>query len=121
MELGHHHLDRGSILFLVKIDWNPPPIIPDGHAIVDMNDDLDLLTVSGQSLIDAIVDQFVNQVMKAFCPGVSDVHGRPFPDSGKAIQDLDLFCRIFFLCFFHSFSFLFFLSCGRKEKTGPTD
>ena len=116
MEFGHHHFDRRSILFLMKIDRNAPSIITDGHAVVDMDDDLDLLAIPRQSLIDAVIDQFMNQVMKAFRPGISNIHGGPFPDSGKTIQDLDLFCRIFFFCFFHPISFLFLLSSWQEEN-----
>jgi len=49
--------------------------------------DVDLLAVTGDRLIDAVVDDFVREVIGPLRVGV---HARPSPDGLEAAQDLDI-------------------------------
>jgi hypothetical protein len=80
MEFGHDHFHRRTFLLLVKINRDATAIIPDGDAIVDVNDYLDALAISGQGFIDAVIHQLLNHMVKAFDPCIPNIHGRPFPD-----------------------------------------
>jgi hypothetical protein len=40
--------------------------------------------------VDAVIDDFVDEVMEAVCAGAADVHRRSFPNGIEALQDLDL-------------------------------
>jgi hypothetical protein len=59
-----------------------------------MNDDIDAMTVSGQGFIDAVVNQFMDEMMEPFDSGISDIHGRPLPYRGQSLQNFDVFRRI---------------------------
>jgi hypothetical protein len=96
MEFCHNDFYGRAILFFMDINWNTPAIIPDRHTIVDKNDYFDSFAISSQGFIDTVIDQLVNQMMKAFDSGVSDIHGRPFPYGSQPIQYLDLLCIILF-------------------------
>jgi hypothetical protein len=80
VKFGHHHLYGRAILFLVEIDGNAATVISDRDAVIDMNDHIDLGTISLQGFIDAVVDQFMNQMVKAFESSIPDIHRRPFTD-----------------------------------------
>jgi len=94
MELHHDHFHGGPFLFLVEIDGDPPAIISHRDTVIEMNDDIDAMTVSGQGFIDAVVNQFMDEMMEPFDSGISDIHGRPLSYRGQPLQDLDMFRRI---------------------------
>src|SRR4030042_6490636 len=104
VEFGHYNIDSRTILFLVEIDGNAPAVISDGNAVIDMNDHVDLGTISLQGFINAVIHQFMNQMVKAFDSGISNINRRPFAAGCQSFQDLDLLRIIFFSLFFHPFS-----------------
>jgi hypothetical protein len=80
VEFGHDHFHRRALLLLVHIDRDAAAIISNGDAVVDVNDDLDALAITGQGFIDAVIHQLLNHMVKAFDPRIPNIHGRPFPD-----------------------------------------
>jgi hypothetical protein len=104
VEFGHHHFHRRTFLLFMDIDRDAAAVISDGDAVIDMNDDVDLGTISPEGFINAVVDQFMNQMVKAFDPGVPNIHGRPFADGCQTLQDLYLFRHIFLCLLLHPFS-----------------
>jgi hypothetical protein len=60
VEFGHHHLHGRAVLFLVEIDRNAAAVISDRDAVIDMDDHIDLGTISLQGFINTVVDQFMN-------------------------------------------------------------
>ncbi len=58
------------------------------------------LQIPGQGLVDAVVDDLVDQVMKALDSGAPDVHGRALAHGLESLEDLDAVRGIFF--FFHA-------------------
>ena len=98
MEDGHDDFGRRLVLLLVQADGDAAPVVDDGDGIVDVDEDVDLGAVAGQGLVDAVVDDLVNEVVEALRPGAADVHGRALADGLEALQDLDAFSGILFLC-----------------------
>ena len=68
--------------------------IADGHGVVRMEDDVDVIVAPGERLVDGVVDHLVDEVMEAAGAGRADVHARPQPDGLEALQNGDVFCGI---------------------------
>ena len=54
-----------------------------------------MVTVTGQGLIDRVIDDFINQMMEPTGTDTADIHAWPFANGFEALQDLDLLCPIF--------------------------
>ena len=93
MQLGEHHLHGGHVLAAGQIhhvDGNAATIVDDGDGVVDVDDDVDLSCVAGESLVDGIVDDFVDEVMQTHLAGGADVHCGTQADGFKAFEDFDV-------------------------------
>jgi hypothetical protein len=55
-----------------------------------VNGDVDLIGKAGQRLVDGVVDDLVDEVMKALHARRPDVHGGSLADRFKTLEDLDL-------------------------------
>ena len=78
VQLGEHHLHGGHPLAVGQIhhvDGNAAAVVDDGDGVVDVDDDVDLLGVAGESLVDRVVDDFVDEMVQPHLAGRADVHG----------------------------------------------
>ena len=78
VQLGKHDLHGGHALAVGQIhhvDGNAAAIVDDGDGVIDVDDDVDFLGVAGESLVDGVVDDFVDQMVQAHLAGRADVHG----------------------------------------------
>src|SRR5262249_54383683 len=66
-----------------------------GERAVGVDGQLDGLGVTGERLVDRVVDHFVDEVVQPLRADPADVHVRPLADRFEALQDLDAFGRIF--------------------------
>jgi hypothetical protein len=89
VQLGHDDLGRGHTLFRVNIDRNSTPVIDHRDRIIFVDDDVDFGGVSGQSLVNRVIDDFVHQVMQTGLAGRTDVHRRAQPHCFQAFEHLD--------------------------------
>ena len=55
-----------------------------------MDDHLDPIAVTGQRLVDRVVDELVDHVVQAVHVGVADVHAWPFANGLETFKDLDV-------------------------------
>ena len=85
-------------------------IIDDSDAVVFLDGYFDVRTIAGQSFVDTVIDDFVDQMMKAPCRCTADVHPRPFADGFQSFQYLNLFGTISSFVFRHRDSQLLFLA-----------
>ena len=74
---------------------NSTTIIHNSDGIILVNGYLNILAISGQSLIYRIVYNLVYQVMKTCRRSAANIHARPFPDCLKPLQNLNLVCSVF--------------------------
>jgi len=90
------------------IDRNPPSVIADRDRVaVFVQRDLDFGRVSVHRLVNAVVDDFPNQVMQSCAADPTDVHARPLPNRFQSLQGRDVLRAIFFGTCAH---------CGRFQK-----
>ncbi len=97
VELGEHHLNRRHPLAVGRIhhvDGNAAAVVDNGDGVVDVDGDVDLLGISGQRLVDGIVDHLIDQVVQAHLAGRANVHGGTQADCLKAFEDPDIFAGI---------------------------
>ena len=91
---GHNNFN-GRFADLMHFNRNPAPIIDDGDAVIFSDFNKDMVTVTGQGLIDRVIDDFINQMMEPTGTDTADIHAWPFANGFEALQDLDLLCPIF--------------------------
>ena len=91
-------------------DRNTAAIIDDSDAVVILNGYFNMSTISSQGFIDTVIDDFVDQMMKAPCRCTADVHPRPLADGFQSFQYLNLFGTISSFVFRHRDSQLLFLA-----------
>ena len=67
------------------------PVLPARNFFVALYDrDTNLIAVSRESLVDRVVDDLIDQVMKPRRTGRTDVHGGPLADRLETFENLDL-------------------------------
>ena len=88
---GEHDLGRRLGLVLrVRLDRDSPPVVDDAAAAVGQQGDVDARAVTGHRLVDRVVDDLVDEVVKAVETGRPDVHPGAFSDGFEALQDGDV-------------------------------
>ncbi len=90
VELGEHDLGGGDLLGRVQADRNAAPVVGDGHAVVDVNFDFDLIAKPRQGFVDGVIHHLVDQVVQPPLAGVPDVHARPLSDGVEALEDFNI-------------------------------
>jgi hypothetical protein len=84
-----HHFRRG-LSARVLVDRDPAAVVDDGHRIVDVQRDVDLVAETRERLVDRVVDDLIDEMVQPWRAGRPDVHGRTLPDSLQPFEDLDL-------------------------------
>ena len=97
VEHGEH--DLGGALALVRtggvrIDRNAASVVVDADAAIGHQRDRDARAEARHRLVDSVVDDLPNQVVKPGQTGGPDVHSRSFSDRVETFQNLDVFCRV---------------------------
>ncbi len=75
MKSGHHDFSGWPFLSFVNPDRDSSAIIGNGDTRIHVDNDIDLVAVPGQRFIDAVVDDFIDQMVKPLRPGAPDIHG----------------------------------------------
>jgi hypothetical protein len=76
------------------VDGNAATIVDDGDGVIDVYDDINFLAVPGESFVDGIVYDFVDEVMQTHLAGGTDVHCGTKADSFKAFEDFDVVASV---------------------------
>jgi len=71
----------------VHVDRDAAAVVVNGHRAVGVHDDLDVRAIAGESFVDAVVDDLVDQVVQAADARVADVHGGALADRVNAAED----------------------------------
>ena len=72
----HHNFRRRLLFLLHQIDGNAAAVVDYGNGVIKMNRYFNRVAVSCQSLVNRIVDNFVNQMMQAHLACGPYVHSR---------------------------------------------
>ncbi|KAF5032528.1 hypothetical protein DSECCO2_616350 [anaerobic digester metagenome] len=102
---GHFH-GRTAGLGL-GIHRDTAAVIPHGDAVIFVNRNVNLGTITGQGFVDAVVDDFINKMMQAANTGITNVHAGTNANCLQPFQYLNLigiigravviFCHIYLL------------------------
>ena len=66
VENGHDDFNRRAAHLLLDTDRNSAPVILNGNAVIFFNLDVNICTITGQGLVNTVVDDFPHQMVKAF-------------------------------------------------------
>ena len=104
MEHGEHNLEGGDFELGVLVDGDAATVVFDRAGAVFVDGHVDLVAKPAESLVDGVVDDLPDEVMKAARAGRADVHARALADGLEALEHLDVFSGIggFGLCQFNS-------------------
>jgi hypothetical protein len=74
---------------LVHVHRNAAAIVDDCHRSVDVDRHGHIAAEAGQSFVDGVVDDFVDEVVQPARASRPDVHRRALADGFQALEDLD--------------------------------
>ena len=84
-------LDGGLALRRVHPDGDAAPVVAHADHIAFKDLDFNMRAVARERLVDAVVDDLINEVMQPPRRRRADVHARALPDSFQPFEDLNLF------------------------------
>lgn len=87
---GQRHFGRRLFLCGVHAGGNAASVVHHGDAAVDVDRHLDGFAEPGHVFVDAVIDDFVDEVMQPVHAGAADIHGRPLPDGIEPFENFDL-------------------------------
>jgi hypothetical protein len=94
MQDGHDDFQRRLVHLRMLANRNTAPIIADSDRAIGMNRDTDRVAVLSESLVDGVINDFVNQVMQPAKVGAADIHAGSAPYRFKPLENLDVFCVV---------------------------
>ena len=97
-----------SPLMHLVVDRDAAAVVDDGDGVVDVDGDIDARGMAGESFVDGVVDDLIDEVMQTHLAGRADVHGGTQPDGRQAFEDGDVFGRVAAALFFPGRSVLDF-------------
>src|SRR5712692_2156089 len=86
VKFGHYDFGSGFLFLLHHVDGNTAAVVYYCNGMVKMNSYFNGIAESRQSLVNGVIDHFVNQVMQAQLAGGSDIHGRTLAHSIAPFQ-----------------------------------
>ena len=86
MQFGEDDLDAGQSGLGLDVHGDAAAVVVNLHGVVGVQDDLDVVAVTGQSLVDGVVDDLPEAVHQAAGVGGTDVHARALADGLEAFQ-----------------------------------
>ena len=123
MEPGKNQFDPADALLGMNVDGHPPAVVTDFDRTVAMQADVDFRGMAGEGFVDAVVDDFLHEMVG---PRDVGIHARTLPDrvqSGQYFDGVGVVTATHFLLFhngkFHAMNYkfiarilLFLKSCG---------
>ena len=80
MQVGEYQLDGRHLKFRMHLDRNPASVVTNRNRAIDVNRDVDLCAETGQMLVDRVVQDLKDAVMKSALIRIPDIHPGPFPN-----------------------------------------
>ena len=75
MQLGHDHLSGGHAFAFVDTDRNTAPVIAHSDRAVGVDPYIDMIGVTGQSLVNAVIHDLVNHMVQTGpVISITDIH-----------------------------------------------
>src|SRR5712692_3788354 len=86
VKFGHYDFGSGLLFLLHHIDGNAAAVVHYRNGMIKMNSYFNGVAESRQSLVNRVIDDFVNQMMQAQLACGSDIHRRSFAHSVAPFQ-----------------------------------
>ena len=90
VEHGVDDGDGGNAHFGLDVHRDAAAVVADFNDVALLDGDLDVGAVSGQSLVDGVIHDLIDQMMQAPGAGGTDIHARALAHRLQTLQDLDL-------------------------------
>ena len=74
MKHRQHDLESRPVLLRVHSGRNSSSVVLDSDGVILIDGNFDMITVSGHSLVDTVVNYLIYKMMKTSDPDVSDIH-----------------------------------------------
>ena len=87
---GEHDLERRLVLLLHHGDGDPAAVVRHRDRVVGVDRHLDAVAVTGQRLVDRVVDDLVDQMVQAPHTGRPDVHAGTLAHRLESLEDGDV-------------------------------
>ena len=97
VEDGQNDRDRRNAQFLVDADRDASTVVADFDDVPGQDVHFNVCTEAGQSFVDGVVDDLIDQMVESAGTGRTDVHTGTHPDRFETFEDLDLLGTIVFL------------------------
>ena len=97
---GHDDLQCGAFLLRVHVGGDTTTVIKNAYRVAFQYLNFNVVTESGESLVDGVVHHLVDQMVQTTVADIADIHSGTFTHSLQAFQNLNITRTIGF--FVHS-------------------
>ena len=85
----HGDFETWFLLCLVEVHGNASPVVHYSNRVIRVDRQVDLAAVAGQRFVNGIVDNLVDQMMKAARGSRTDIHTRTLPYRLESLENLN--------------------------------
>jgi len=97
MQHGQRDLRGRTFLSAVQRSGYSPAIVDDGNTVVNMDKNIDVLAETCHGLVDAVVNDLIDEMMQADAASAANIHGRTLSHCLKTLKHFYAVCSIFHL------------------------
>src|SRR5947209_15250811 len=91
MQDRHNHFKGGEAGALVVLfDRNAAPVVLDSHGTIGVNRHFDRIGKAGHHLVDAVINDLLDQVVETALVGSANIHTGTYTYSFKAFKNLNI-------------------------------
>src|SRR5262249_52776415 len=87
----HDDFQGRTFGFVMLLDGDAAAVVTDADALIDIDFDEDIPAIARQGFVDAVIDQFIDQMVQPAGGRVADVHARALANVGRVAENLDVF------------------------------
>ena len=98
VEDGKNYFHRRLTLGGVDVYGNTATIVDYADTAVFAHEDFNVVTVAGERLINRVVDDLIDQVVKTTGTGRTDIHTGALANCFKAFKNLNITCAVIGFC-----------------------
>ena len=90
MQHSHYDLKGRTLLLLMHVHRDAASVIDHLDGVSGKDIDLDIVTITGKSLIDTVIDHLTHEVVQTLHAGIANIHGRTLAHGFKTFKDLNV-------------------------------
>ena len=92
MQLRNNNFHRRSFVNRMKIDRHPPTVVANRHRAILINPNINHRTNSRHVLINGIIHNLINKMMKPILISRTNIHARPLSNRLETFQNSNILC-----------------------------